>query len=30
MQNEKFQVNLAQNMAKAELVIREGAAPQRT
>ena len=28
MQNEKFQVNLAPNMAKAELVIREGAAPK--
>lgn len=28
MQNEKIQVNLAPNMAKAELVIREGAAPK--
>lgn len=28
MQNEKLQVNLAPNMAKAELIIREGAAPR--
>lgn len=28
MQNEKLEINLAPNMAKAELIIREGAAPK--